>query len=197
VQTFNSIEARAYLTDARVVAVATDFAQGTRYASATFFGGPVLSSAVLSKLSKSAARRRSRDLYLVGHLRHPWISGVVYSRRQGRRGENSVRICGTHVTSFGDKEAITLILHLDPRDDPFNLASSIADRVVADRREWHRTTEAERAALDANRYPDPGILAPGTLPVLQLAGGYLIANSTAGQGVYSSRSYPTIVTGGA
>ena len=183
------IDAVVYLTDARIVVVSGDYAKGSKFGSASIFGGPIISSAIRTKLDQHRAEREAEGTFLVGQMRHPWTSRVVFSRREGRRGENTVRICGTHTSAFGDRETVMLIAHFDPNTDSSSIAQQVADRVLADRRDWVTTTDDERTRLDASRFTDPHAVAPGTLPSIELSGGYMVSPGSSGHGMHSSRSY--------
>jgi hypothetical protein len=176
------IRAHVFLTDSRLVVVSGQFAKGSRHS------GPLISSAVKNQVSQTRAEREAAGQFLAGQMRHPWISLIVYSRRNGLRGENAIRVCGTHVSAFGDREAVMLLIHLDAGADPGTIAAEMASRVVADRYDCETTTAAERESLAAARFTDPGEAAAGTLPSIQLAGAYVVSASSCGHGVHSSRS---------
>ena len=180
------IRAHVFLTDSRLVVVSGQFAKGSRHS------GPLISSAIRNQVSQARAEREAAGQFLVGQMRHPWISLIVYSRRNGLRGENAIRVCGTHQSAFGDREAVMLLIHLDPGADPGAIAAEMASRVVADRYHWETTTAAERESLAAARFTDPGQAAAGTLPSIRLAGAYVVSASSCGHGAYSSRSAGTV-----
>jgi hypothetical protein len=176
------IDARVYLTDARVMVVSGRFAKGTKHR------GPLISSAVRNKVSQLSAEREAAGKFLVGQLRHPWVNRVVYARREGRRGANVVRICGTHTSAFGDQEPVMLLIYLDANTDAHEVAAAISARVINDRRDWSTTTDEVRAALDAARFTDPQQVPAGNLPSIWLPGAYIVAPGSSGLGVHSSRS---------
>jgi hypothetical protein len=176
------IRARVFLTDSRLVVVSGQFAKGSRHS------GPLISSAIRNQVSQTRAEREATGQFLVGQMRHPWINLIVYSRRNGLRGENAIRVCGTHQSAFGDREAVMLLIHLDVGADPGAIAAEMASRVVADRYHWETTTAAERESLAAARFTDPSQTAARTLPSIQLAGAYVVSASSSGHGVHSSRS---------
>lgn len=183
-----SIDARVYLTDARLIVVSNRFAKGTRYSPGPGLNGPIIASAMQTVLSRKRAQRAAAGTFLVGQMRLPWISRIVYSQRAGLKGENTVRLCGIHTTAFGDQESVMLIIHLGAGADPHTLAEAVMDRVIRDRTAWSTTDENERAALQGARFPEPHEVAPGRLPYVDLPGGYIVSRGSAGQGVHSSRS---------
>jgi hypothetical protein len=176
-----------YVSAARVVVVASDYARGTSYRSAGLYG-PVISSAIRTKLSERKAKQAAAGTFLVGQMRHPWVGRVVFAERKRRREEHSVRLCGTRVSAFGDRESVMLIAHFDGAFDTRAIATQVASRVIADRRDWTSTTDVERHALDTalslgTRTPDAG-----KLPGFVLAGSYIIAAGSAREGSFSGRS---------
>ena len=181
-QNHQKIGAHVFLTDSRLVVVSGQFAKGSRHS------GPLISSAIRNQASQARAEREAAGQFLVGQMRHPWISIIVYSRRNGLRGENAIRVCGTHQSAFGDRESVMLLIHLDAGADPGAIAAEMASRVVGDRYHWETTTAAERESLAAARFPGPGETAAGTLPSIRLAGAYVVSASSSGHGVHSSRS---------
>jgi len=189
-----AIASRVYLTDARLVVVSGHYAQGTKYGA--FFGGTVISSAVRSRVAHARAEREAKGTFLVGQMRHPWISQVVYSRATRRKDEHVVRVCGAHTTAFGDQEVVMLLIKFDSRTDPGTVASEIANRVMVDRLTWDTTTDDERRALQAARFADPAELPEGTLPSIRLAGSYIVSTTSGAQGVFSSRSTEGAQVGG-
>lgn len=124
-------------------------------------------------------RVKTQRAFLVGQMRLPWIGHVVYSRRRDRRGENTVRICGTHLTALGDEESVMLIIHLNTHDDPYALAAAIASKAITDRLEWSETTEEQRAALKTAGFTDPRNVEPGTLPSIRLPGNLVVSDGGA------------------
>ena len=184
------IDAHIFVTDARVVVVCSNWAKGSKRGPAGF-GGPIISSAIANKVSQARAARRASGQYLVGQMRHPWISRVAYSMRENRRTENTVRVIGSHKTAFGDVEPVILVLHLERHADPWPLAQDIARRAIADRIDFSRTTDEERSALQAAAWSAPESVEPGTIPAIRLAGSFIVSGSSAYLGTASSRSEPS------
>lgn len=120
-------------------------------------------------------------------MRYPWVNRIVLSRRVNRQAENTVRLCGTHVSAFGDKEPVILVVHLDRSVDPQSLAEELASRVRADRCSWQSTTDEERKALAAAAFTNPASLDDKTLPSIALAGSFIVSAASGIEGVFSSQ----------
>ena len=163
------ISARVYLTDARTVVVSDHFAKGARYRSRGI-GLPIIPSPVLNKASQMRAQHAASGTFLYGQMRHRWVNGLAYSRALGRRDANTVRIGASERNAFGERQTVILILHLDRTHDPFEVANTIAQRVIASRLAASETTDEVRAALSTAAFEDPASLAPGKLSWIGLPG---------------------------
>ncbi|HEY3673690.1 MAG TPA: zinc ribbon domain-containing protein [Acidimicrobiia bacterium] len=182
------VSASLVVTDCRAVVVATKWAKGAKY-SAVGFHGPIISSTIKTKMAQSKANRDAAGQALVAQMRYPWISRIAYSTRQGRKGDNVVRLCGTHTTAFGEGELLMLLVQVDKTTDPRPIAQAIARKVVADRVAWETTSHEERAKLASAAFDDPSAVPVGSLPAIALAGSWRAPGSN-WLGTHSSRSLP-------
>lgn len=184
------IRGTVYLTDARVVVVADRFAEGSRY-RAYGIGNQVLVAAAATKVSQIRARRATSGSFMVGQMRLPWLTAIVFGLKRGPkdfRGE--VRLCGQQLSAFHDPESVLLILRLKQPEQTHTFVSEVIERVRSDRHAWEKTSDEQRAKLDAIPPPESVIAEPGQLPGVELAGAYRIAAASATYGVNSTRSYP-------
>lgn len=186
---YSNIEGRVCITDSRVVVVSDRFAHGTRYEG--YSPTDYLIGKIATKVSQTRADNATAGSYLVAQMRYPWVSSVVFAppgMPKSQLGE--VRICGAHKTVFGDRETVILFLRLDPPGVVLDFVSELVDRIRVDRYDWQKTTDEERQALD--QLPDPATVGatPGQLPIVKLAGSFIITSGSADQGVMSSLSFP-------
>ena len=179
-----------YLTGARVVAASDQFAHGSRY-RAYGYGSQQVTAAIATKVSTMRAQRAAAGTSLVGQMRHPWLRQLAFgpaTAAKGFRGE--LRLCGQHLSAFGDPEDVILFLTLRHAAEAETFAEALLTRVREDRLTWEGTTDEERAALSAARVPAGANPQPGTLPSVRLAGSYRISAAAGYAGVVSARSRP-------
>lgn len=183
------IRGLAYVSDARVVVVCDRFATGSHY-HAYGIGGQQLLAAAATKVSQIRARRKAAGTFLVGQMRLPWFTQIAFGLERGPKAfRGEVRLCGQQLTAFGDPELVLLILRLEHSHETTAFVSETLARVRNDRYAWQKTTDEQRARLDALP-PIASITAkPGELPHVPLVGGYRITPQSAAQGVHSIQSF--------
>lgn len=177
---YRNLAGQVYLTDARVVAVVD--AAGALPPSHIVIDG----------------RQQTRPLdpgevsFRVGQMRLPWLTGIVFAAT-GATGADSgqVRFAGVHTNADQAQESVMLLVWLAQASETASFAGDLVGRVYRDRYHWPKTTDEQRAQLDALPVPANVAAAPGALPMVSLPGGYLTRSQTAGNGVNSARSCPS------
>jgi len=178
-----------YLTDTRVVAVSGHFVNGKK-AGATGFGNQFLLTAAAAKISNIKASREAADTFLVGQMRLPWITGVVFgSENASKNSRGELRLLGEHVTDFGDPEMMMMMIRLRHPAAVIEFVEELISRVKCDRLSWRDTKDDQRSRLTA--IPSPrSIQANGTsLPMVSFPVAYRVGEDTASYGTNSMRSF--------
>ena len=189
--THNGIHGWAYVTGARSVVVASDFAKGARYRAV---GVPSLSNmaymATANRVSKSRARKETAGQFLAGQMRFPWVGQIVWAPPSMRRkSQGQVRLVGTHRSVFGDEESVALCFRLTNAAEVVPFVSLVVDRIRADRLGYERTTPEQRGALEAVPHPST-VNSPSsdTLASIRLPGSWIITSGSAFLGTISAMS---------
>jgi hypothetical protein len=126
-------------------------------------------------------------------MRLPWLTGVVFAAADATGVDSGqVRLAGMHTDANQARESVMLLIWLTQTSETANLVGDLVGRVYRDRYDWPKTTDEQRAHLDALPIPASVVAAPGTLPLVPLPGGYLVRFKTAGNGVISARSCPPV-----
>lgn len=184
------IRGLVYLSDARVIVVSDRFTAGSRF-RAYGIGNQVLLAAAATKVSRLRARRAASGSFLTGQMRLPWLTAIVFGHERGPKAfRGEVRLCGQQPTGFGDPESVLLIVGLKQPEQTHTFVNEVIARVRGDRHAWQKTTDEQRAKLDAIPPLSSVSAEPGQLPRVPLAGAYRIAPASASYGVHSVRSYP-------
>jgi hypothetical protein len=176
---WRNVAGYVYLTDSRVVAVVD--AAGDLPPSGIVIDGRELTR----PLSAGEVAFRA------GQMRLPWLTGVVFAATDATGLDSGqVRFGGLHTDASQARESVMLLVWLSQATETVSLAHDLVARVYRDRYDWPRTSDEDRALLDVLPMPASVEAAPGTLPRVQLPGGYLVRFKTAGNGVNSARSCP-------
>jgi hypothetical protein len=176
---YRNVAGYVYLTDARVVAV-VDAA-----------GALPPSGIVIDGRAQTRRLKNGEVAFRVGQMRLPWLTGVVFATADATGLDSGqVRFGGEHTNANEARESVMLLVWLPQPSETVDLAHDLVARVYRDRYEWPKTTDEQRAQLDAMPMPANVVPAPGTLPRVSLPGGYLARFKTAGNGVNSARSCP-------
>ena len=190
-RTYDDVHGWAYVTGARVLVVASDFAKGSRYRAV---GVPSLSNltymAVANRASKSRARKAAAGQFLAGQVRLPWVGHVVWAPpSMPRRLRGQIRVIGTHRTVFGDQESVGLCFRLADPGEVVPLVTLLVERVQADRMEHEQTSADHRSELAAIRPPvSVNTTSPDTLASLKLPGNWVVTAGSAFLGSVSAAS---------
>jgi len=188
---YPGIRGSVFLTDSRLVAISGNYVQGGK-SSAYGFGNQLLLTTAASKISNMKASRDAAGTFLVGQMRLPWITGVVFGGEavsKNSRGE--VRLLGEHVTAFGDPETVMLLFRLRRPIEAPEFVEELSERVKRDRLSWRDTTDDQCVAL--NQLPSPRALrvSENTLPMISFPVAYRINANTASNGANSMKSFST------
>jgi hypothetical protein len=182
------IRGKVFLTGARVVVISDRFTHGARYRSYSL-GLTAVLAGVATKVSDVRARHATEGTFLVGHIRHPWLTSVVFGPPgASKRLRGEVRLCAQHLSAFGEPEPVMLIFKFKSSDEVPGFVDDLVGRVREDRRNW----VSEDAQLALDRLPTAGcVTAPeGSLPINNLAGALRVARASVSRGSQSSRSFP-------
>jgi hypothetical protein len=187
------LKGHVYVTGARIVVASTRFVSGSKYRG--YSAGEMLSGPGQPQVSQQRAQRQAAGQALAAQMRLPWITSIVFAPvRSGRTLGGEIRICGQHLTVFGDPELVMLTFRLAQPSETNRLVDVVTAQVRADRREWSRTTDELRVALDGIPAADTVTAAPDRLPTITLPGGYRVGPSTVINGVNSALSFPATPT---
>ena len=189
---YPKIEGTAYVTGARIVVCSNQWAHANSKHGTTFGAG--LTLLAVAALQNRVAERRAVEAaggkYLSGQMRLPWLESIVFGPSTGPRGSaGEVRLCTTHVTTFGDKECAMLLLRLRRPAETERFVQAVIDAVRADRRGWGPQADQVRSSLDGLPAVGSVVAAPGSLARIHLAGSFIADDASAGEGMNSRRSF--------
>ena len=190
-KSYGDLKGRAYITGSRLVVVGWDFAQGSKMSQ---IGIPTLSAGaydvIANRISKSKARKQYTGQYLGGMMRFPWIQNILWSTPNvSRKYRRRVRVIGTHISKFGEKELVGLDFTLSNDADILPFVTTLIGRIKDDRYNFQGTSDEERALLDKLPLPQNIISSgPDQLGSIFLPGAWLIMNKTAFAGKISAAS---------
>jgi hypothetical protein len=191
IRTFDDIHGWVYVTGARVVVVAEDFAKGARVRAV---GVPSMSNmvymAAANRASKSRAKKAVAGQFLAGHMRLPWVGQVIWAPpTMKRRSLGQIRLTGTQRSVFGDEEAVGLCFRLANPQEVLPFVSLVIDRVRTDRMDHEQTSAERRAELQALPAP-ASVNSPSqdTLASIRLPGNWVVTSGSAFLGTVSGAS---------
>lgn len=190
-RTFGDIHGWAYVTGARTVVVAGDFAKGSKIHAV---GVPSVSNmvymAAANRSSKSKAKKATAGQFLAGQMRLPWVGQVIWAPpTMKRRSLGQVRLTGTHRSVFGDEEAVGLCFRLANPQEVLPFVSLVIDRVRTDRMNHEQTSAERRAQLQSLPTPE-SVNSPSqdTLASIRLPGNWIVTSGSAFLGTVSGAS---------
>jgi len=134
---------QVWITASRVVFYCKKFEKGGTWIG---FGlGGLAVAAVATGISKAIAANRRKGKALVGNLRYPWISNVMFSPRAGFGTENDVRISFVDGTEDSRPEC-DITFSIERYNDANRVARHIVDRIIA-----YRFASGEKMDADEQR----------------------------------------------
>jgi hypothetical protein len=157
-----------WVTDSRVILYCKKFEKGGGWVG---FGlGGLAVAAVANSVSMAVAASRRKGKALVGNVRYPWISSVMFAPRNGFGTEEQLRLCFVDGTDSSRPDC-DVTLYLARGSDSNRIARTIVDRIIAARYASGEEMDAdELARFEALRSsglaspPQKGSLAPYKIP---------------------------------
>jgi hypothetical protein len=119
---------QVWVTASRVVFYCKKFEKGGGWVG---FGlGGLAVAIVANSVSAAVAANRRKGKALIGNIRYPWVSSVMFSPRSGYGSENDVRIAYVDGTEDSRPDC-DITFSIERHRDANLLARHIADRVIA------------------------------------------------------------------
>jgi hypothetical protein len=131
---------QVWITASRVVFYCKKFEKGGGWVGWGLGGLAV--AVVANSVSHAIAAKRRKGKALVGNLRYPWVSSVMFSPRTGFGTENDVRITFVDGTDDSRPEC-DITFSIERHNDANRVARHIVDRIIAYR-------YASREEMDAD-----------------------------------------------
>jgi hypothetical protein len=159
---------QVWVTNSRVIMYCKKFEKGGGWVG---FGlGGLAVAAVANSVSMAIAANRRKGKAMVGNLRYPWISAVLFSPRNGYGTEEQV--CLRYVDGTeGSRPECDITLTLARGSDANRVARSVVDRIIAYRyASGEQMSADELASFEALRTsglvapPGKGFLASYSIP---------------------------------
>ena len=119
---------QVWVTASRVIFYCKKFEKGGRWVG---FGlGGLAVAVVANSVSAAIAANRRKGKALVGNIRYPWVSSVMFSPRSGFGSENDLRIAFVDGTEDSRPDC-DITFSIERQRDANRLARHITDRVIA------------------------------------------------------------------
>jgi hypothetical protein len=164
----NDIAFDVWITNSRVILYCKKFEKGGGWVGWGLGGLAV--AVVANSVSMAVAASRRKGKALVGNVRYPWISSVMFAPRNGFGTEEQLRLCFVDGTDSSRPEC-DVTLYLARGSDSNRLARTIVDRIISARYASGEEMDAdELARFEALRTsglaapPQKGSLAPYKIP---------------------------------
>jgi hypothetical protein len=164
----NDIAFDVWITNSRVILYCKKFEKGGGWVGWGLGGLAV--AVVANSVSMAVAASRRKGKALVGNVRYPWISSVMFAPRSGFGTEEQLRLCFVDGTDSSRPEC-DVTLYLARGSDSNRLARAIVDRIISARYASGEEMDAdELARFEALRTsglaspPQKGSLAPYKIP---------------------------------
>lgn len=119
---------QVWITASRVVFYCKKFEKGGGWVGWGLGGLAV--AVVANSVSHAIAAKRRKGKALVGNLRYPWVSSVMFSPRAGFGTENDVRISFVDGTEDSRPEC-DITFSIERHNDANRVARHIVDRIIA------------------------------------------------------------------
>jgi hypothetical protein len=139
----NDISFQVWVTASRVIFYCKKFEKGGGWMG--WGVGGLAVAIVANSVSAAMAASRRKGKALVGNIRYPWVSSVMFAPRNGMGTENQVRIAYVDGTDDSRPEC-DVTFHIERHRDANRLARHIADRVIAYRYASGEEMEPEELA---------------------------------------------------
>lgn len=134
---------QVWITASRVVFYCKKFEKGGGWVGWGLGGLAV--AVVANSVSHAIAAKRRKGKALVGNLRYPWVSNVMFSPRAGFGTENDVRISFVDGTEDSRPEC-DITFSIERHNDANRVARHIVDRIIA-----YRYASGEEMDADEQR----------------------------------------------
>ena len=162
------ISFQVWLTSARVIIYCKKFEKGGGWWGVGLGGLAVAAVANTVSMAMAASRRKGKAL--VGNIRYPWVSAVMFSRRAGFGTEEQLRLCFVDGTD-NTRPDCDITLTLARGSDANRIARNLVDRIIASRYASGEEMDADMLArFEAIRTsglispPQKGYLSTYTIP---------------------------------